>query len=83
VQAYCIIWKVEHRYIAHQKQHLCINKKLASELREVGILVSLGGTGMVAIGMWCHGGHSVKEGAKVIVWADILPNNGPVENFSI
>jgi NAD(P)-dependent dehydrogenase (short-subunit alcohol dehydrogenase family) len=58
-----------------------LTKKLASELRGTGILVNSVDPGWVATDMGGHGGRQVKDGAKGIVWAATLPDNGPSGGF--
>jgi NAD(P)-dependent dehydrogenase (short-subunit alcohol dehydrogenase family) len=59
-----------------------LTKKLADELKGTGILVNSVDPGWVATDMGGHGGRSVKEGARGIVWAaTALPDNGPSGGF--
>jgi len=58
-----------------------LTKKLASELSGMNILVNSVDPGWVATDMGGHGGRSVNEGAKGIVWAATLPDNGPSGGF--
>jgi NAD(P)-dependent dehydrogenase (short-subunit alcohol dehydrogenase family) len=55
--------------------------KLASELSGTGILVNSVDPGWVATDMGGRGGRPVEEGAKGIVWAATLPDNGPSRGF--
>jgi NAD(P)-dependent dehydrogenase (short-subunit alcohol dehydrogenase family) len=55
--------------------------KLASELSGTGILVNSVDPGWVATDMGGRGGRPVEEGAKGIVWAATLPDNGPSGGF--
>lgn len=54
---------------------------LAAELHGTGILVNSIDPGWVATDMGGHGGRPVEEGAKGIVWAATLPDNGPTGGF--
>src|ERR671922_1527580 len=54
---------------------------LAADLRETGILVNSVDPGWVATDMGGRGGRPVEEGAKGIVWAATLPDNGPSGGF--
>ncbi len=58
-----------------------LTKKLASELTGTNILVNSVDPGWVATDMGGKGGRPVEEGAKGIVWASLLPNNGPSGGF--
>ena len=58
-----------------------LTRKLAFELKRNGILVNSGDPGWVATDMGGQGGRPVKEGAKGIVWADTLPEDGPIGGF--
>ena len=58
-----------------------LTKKLASELEGTNILVNSVDPGWVATDMGGKGGRPVDEGAKGIVWACLLPNNGPSGGF--
>jgi NAD(P)-dependent dehydrogenase (short-subunit alcohol dehydrogenase family) len=58
-----------------------LTRKLAAELRDTGILVNAIDPGWVATDMGGHGGRPVEEGAKGIVWASTLPDNGPSGGF--
>jgi NAD(P)-dependent dehydrogenase (short-subunit alcohol dehydrogenase family) len=54
---------------------------LAADLHGTGILVNSVDPGWVATDMGGHGGRPVEDGAKGIVWAAILPNDGPSGGF--
>jgi NAD(P)-dependent dehydrogenase (short-subunit alcohol dehydrogenase family) len=59
-----------------------LTRKLADELKGSGILVNSVDPGWVATEMGGHGGRSVKEGARGIVWAaTALPDDGPTGEF--
>ena len=50
---------------------------LAADLHGTGILVNSVDPGWVATDMGSRGGRPVEDGAKGIVWAATLPDNGP------
>ena len=54
---------------------------LADELRNDHILVNAVCPGWVATDMGGHGGRPVADGAKGIVWAAMLPDDGPTGGF--
>jgi NAD(P)-dependent dehydrogenase (short-subunit alcohol dehydrogenase family) len=60
-----------------------LTRILAAELTatDTGILVNSVDPGWVATDMGGRGGRPVEEGAKGIVWAATLPDNGPTGGF--
>ncbi|KAA2283874.1 SDR family oxidoreductase [Candidatus Nitrosocosmicus sp. SS] len=58
-----------------------LTKKLAWELDETNIPVNSVDPGWVSTDMGGKGGRPVEEGAKGIVWACLLSNNGPSGGF--
>jgi NAD(P)-dependent dehydrogenase (short-subunit alcohol dehydrogenase family) len=58
-----------------------ITRNLAAELSGTSILVNSVDPGWVATDMGGRGGRPVEEGAKGIVWAATLPDNGPTGGF--
>jgi NAD(P)-dependent dehydrogenase (short-subunit alcohol dehydrogenase family) len=54
---------------------------LAADLHGTGILVNSVDPGWVATDMGGRGGRPIQEGAKGIVWAATLPENGPSGGF--
>lgn len=58
-----------------------LTRILATELLGTGILVNAIDPGWVATDMGSHGGRPVEEGARGIVWASTLPDNGPSGGF--
>jgi NAD(P)-dependent dehydrogenase (short-subunit alcohol dehydrogenase family) len=57
--------------------------KVAEELKETGILVNAVCPGFTATapGMENMGAQPIPEGAKSVVWAALLPNDGPTGGF--
>jgi len=58
-----------------------LTRILAAELRRDRILVNAICPGWVATDMGGWGGRPVSEGAAGIVWAALLPDNGPTGGF--
>ena len=58
-----------------------LTRILAAELRCTNILINAIDPGWVATDMGGRGGRPVEEGARGIVWAAALPNNGPSGGF--
>jgi NAD(P)-dependent dehydrogenase (short-subunit alcohol dehydrogenase family) len=58
-----------------------LSRVLAADLHGTGILVNSVDPGWVATDMGGRGGRPVAEGAKGIVWAATLPENGPSGGF--
>ena len=58
-----------------------LTRILAAELRNTNILINAIDPGWVATDMGGHGGRPIGEGAKGIVWASTLPDNGPSGGF--
>jgi NAD(P)-dependent dehydrogenase (short-subunit alcohol dehydrogenase family) len=58
-----------------------LTRMLAAELRRHGILVNSICPGWVATDMGGSGGRPVTEGATGIVWAALLPDDGPTGGF--
>jgi NAD(P)-dependent dehydrogenase (short-subunit alcohol dehydrogenase family) len=58
-----------------------LTRKLAAEVLGAGILINSVDPGWVATDMGGSGGRPVEEGAKGIVWAATLPEDGPSGGF--
>jgi NAD(P)-dependent dehydrogenase (short-subunit alcohol dehydrogenase family) len=58
-----------------------LTRKLAAEVLGAGILINSIDPGWVATQMGGSGGRPVEEGAKGIVWAATLPEDGPTGGF--
>jgi len=58
-----------------------LTRMLAAELRGSGVLVNAVCPGWVATDMGGEGGRPVEEGARGIVWAALLPDDGPSGGF--
>jgi NAD(P)-dependent dehydrogenase (short-subunit alcohol dehydrogenase family) len=56
-------------------------RQLAAELKDTGILVNAICPGWVATEMGGAGGRPVEDGAASIVWAALLPDDGPSGGF--
>ncbi|MFE2427203.1 SDR family NAD(P)-dependent oxidoreductase [Streptomyces sp. NPDC059373] len=68
-------------YTASKTALNALTRMLAAELRPDGILVNAICPGWVATDMGGPGGRPVPAGAAGIVWAALLPDNGPTGGF--
>ena len=69
---------------AYQVSKAALNaftRTLAGELRGAGILVNAVCPGWVATDMGGPGGRPVEQGAASVVWAALLPDDGPTGGF--
>lgn len=58
-----------------------LTRQLAAELKSAGILVNAVCPGWVATDMGGVGGRPVEDGAASVVWAAMLPSDGPTGGF--
>jgi NAD(P)-dependent dehydrogenase (short-subunit alcohol dehydrogenase family) len=58
-----------------------LTRLLAGELRRDRILVNAVCPGWTATDMGEHGGRPVADGAASVVWAALLPDDGPTGGF--
>jgi NAD(P)-dependent dehydrogenase (short-subunit alcohol dehydrogenase family) len=58
-----------------------LTRILAAELRRDGILVNSVCPGWVATDMGGPGGRPVEQGAESVMWAVLLPEDGPTGGF--
>jgi NAD(P)-dependent dehydrogenase (short-subunit alcohol dehydrogenase family) len=68
-------------YTASKAGLNALTRMLAADLRGDGILVNAVCPGWVATDMGGPGGRPVEEGARGIVWAASLPDDGPTGGF--
>ncbi|MBV9452864.1 MAG: SDR family oxidoreductase [Rubrobacter sp.] len=58
-----------------------LTRKVAAELKGEGILVNSVCPGWVATDMGGSGGRPIEDGAASVVWAALLPDDGPTGGF--
>ena len=68
-------------YTASKAALNALTRMLAAELRTEHILVNAVCPGWVATDMGGPGGRPIAEGAASVVWAAVLPDNGPTGGF--
>jgi NAD(P)-dependent dehydrogenase (short-subunit alcohol dehydrogenase family) len=68
-------------YSASKAALNALTRMLAADLRSQGILVNSVCPGWVATDMGGPGGRPVSEGAAGVVWAAVLPDDGPTGGF--
>ncbi|RKN35157.1 SDR family NAD(P)-dependent oxidoreductase [Streptomyces hoynatensis] len=68
-------------YTASKTALNALTRMLAAELRPHGILVNAVCPGWVATDLGGPGGRPVREGARGVVWAATLPDDGPTGGF--
>lgn len=68
-------------YSASKAALNALTRLLASELRGTGVLVNSVCPGWVATDMGGAGGRPVRDGAASVVWAAMLPDDGPTGGF--
>jgi NAD(P)-dependent dehydrogenase (short-subunit alcohol dehydrogenase family) len=69
-------------YSASKAALNALTRLMASELAGTGVLVNSVCPGWVATDMGGRGGRLVIDGAKSVVWAATLPDDGPTGGFS-